>query len=394
MKCISCGREIPAGNVYCPICGKEAQIISDKSVLEEDLLKILLEDDSAVPSDYDVDAAKEAKREKERQLQKKKKLEAQKRKQKKVIMIVLIIILVAAAVLVSFVIKKNNTYEAIFSKAEVAYHTAKYDDAIELTVKAIDKNPESLEAYLLLGDIYVQMDDSEHAHNSYIKVLELDEANLEAYEKLLRMFSAANDYESIEVLASTMPEDAEISKLFNQYLVGEPVVNIPGGKYTEPLKLEFSFKKGTSVYYTLDGTAPSDSSAQYETFIELKEEGSITLQAVCVDENGNASDVLREEYILEFTVPDQPYLDPDGGEFTKETKVTITAQNGTTIYYTWDGSTPDMNSKVYSKPIKIPEGNNILSVIAVDDETKKSSEVLKTNFIYYPVVEDAVSEEQ
>lgn len=65
-----------------------------------------------------------------------------------------------------------------------------------------------------------------------------------------------------------------------------------------------------------------------------------------------------------------------------ETSVTITVPDGCSAYYT-DGSTPTAASHLYTQPIKVPEGNNILSVVIIDHTTKLSSDVYRGNFIYY-----------
>ena len=45
MKCANCGAEIRVGCVYCPVCGKEAQIVSDYNILEDDYLDSLLQEE-------------------------------------------------------------------------------------------------------------------------------------------------------------------------------------------------------------------------------------------------------------------------------------------------------------------------------------------------------------
>ena len=42
MKCVKCGAEMKEGCIYCSVCGNEAQIVPDYSVLEEDYLRYLL----------------------------------------------------------------------------------------------------------------------------------------------------------------------------------------------------------------------------------------------------------------------------------------------------------------------------------------------------------------
>ena len=39
--------------------------------------------------------------------------------------------------------------------------------------------------------------------------------------------------------------------------------------------------------------------------------------------------------------------------------------------------------EVTEKVIEVPEGNNILSIIVVNDKTKLTSEIYRTNFIYH-----------
>lgn len=50
-----------------------------------------------------------------------------------------------------------------------------------------------------------------------------------------------------------------------------------------------------------------------------------------------------------------PTANPPAGTYYVEQSVTLSAENGTTIYYTTDGSTPTTASSVYSSAITIPE---------------------------------------
>ena len=386
MKCISCGKEIPNGNVYCPICGKEAQIISDKIVLEDDLLKVLIETEGTEAERLAYEEEQRMLAEKELRKKKKQALLKKKQKQQKIIVLLIIVVCIVAVCLI-FGVRKSSSFDHLYDKAEVAYHTGKYDEALDYAVKALDKNPEAYEIYLLMGDTYVQMEKLDMAHNCYMKVIDMKPTNITSYEKLLKLYANSNEYEAIETLYSTIPqENEELLKLFDSYLVAMPEISIPSGEYDEVLEIRITGKKGLSIYYTLDGTTPSDEKTLYEKPIQLKEEGKTILKAICVDEQGNASNVVQATYDLEFAVPDKPVVSPDGGTFTSKTTVTIYVEEGTSVYYTWDGTTPSKKSSKYESPLPIPEGNNILSVIAVNNNTGETSEVFKTNFIYYPEV--------
>ena len=46
MKCAKCGAEIRPGCVYCSNCGQEAQIVTEINILEDDLLRSMLDEES------------------------------------------------------------------------------------------------------------------------------------------------------------------------------------------------------------------------------------------------------------------------------------------------------------------------------------------------------------
>ena len=89
------------------------------------------------------------------------------------------------------------------------------------------------------------------------------------------------------------------------------------------------------------------------------------------------------KYEIEFEVPDAPEIDPDGGTFGAQTDITITVPENCKVYYTWDSSDPSAASTEYTAPIPVPEGNNVLSVIAIDQNTGKCSDIYRSRFEFY-----------
>ena len=70
--------------------------------------------------------------------------------------------------------------------------------------------------------------------------------------------------------------------------------------------------------------------------------------------------------------------------FSEETTVTITQQKDCTIYYTWDSTDPTTESAVYTEPIVVPEGDYVLSVMAVNNKTGLVSDIYRVNLGYHP----------
>ena len=70
---------------------------------------------------------------------------------------------------------------------------------------------------------------------------------------------------------------------------------------------------------------------------------------------------------IDLTLPSAPTFTPAAGTYNAAQTVTITAEDGATIYYTLDGNNPTNESNVYSSALTISE-TTTLKAIAVKDE--------------------------
>ena len=126
---------------------------------------------------------------------------------------------------------------------------------------------------------------------------------------------------------------------------------------------------GAPIYYTLDGSAPDNTSTLYtEPFVQNT---AATIKAiVCVD--GIYSDVTTYSYTPPYSAI--PTITINGDD------VTITGEG--TIYYTLDGNDPTTGSSVYSTPISLSSANDAVTIKAVaKDGTKELSCVAEQTFV-------------
>ena len=77
--------------------------------------------------------------------------------------------------------------------------------------------------------------------------------------------------------------------------VKEPSVNLDSGKYTEQKKIEVSCDPGCTIYYTKDGTTPTDKSKQYKKAIKMPK-GTSLYYFVAINKDGVSSGVVTRAY--------------------------------------------------------------------------------------------------
>ena len=154
------------------------------------------------------------------------------------------------------------------------------------------------------------------------------------------------------------------------------------GIYEEIIAVEISAQPGCTVLYTTDGSDPRQG-LEYQGPIPLEPESTVRIRTVSRNEFGVYSEEAEGTFQVALPKPDMPRVSPMGGDFHTPQPITVYVPSGCNVYYTWDGSAPSEASNRYMGPIDMPEGNNILSLIVVD-EYGRYSDVLKCNYIYFP----------
>lgn len=378
MKCANCGAELKLGCVYCSVCGHEAQIVPDYNILEDDFLKSLLDEERKT---------KEEQEKKKAELErKKKKIEQEKARKKK--RLTIIGISVAAVVLIAVVVLLlvNNSHKKSFNyqyqKGMEYLEEGNRTKAIQYLEKASSIDPKNTEVLLQLADIYMLREDDTSAEAALLQVLTLDTQNGAAFERLIELYDSQKEYDKIAELYQKAEEE-NVKELFDDYLVREPEFSVEAGTYDDTIEIELSAPKGCEIYYTTDGSSPIEDGKKYEEVITLEKEGEYTLKAVSCDERGLYSEIAEAEYEIEYQAPDTVEVSPSAGTYNEPQSITIQVPEGATAYYTWDGSTPSKASSVYTGPLEMPEGNNVLSILIVDSHDL-ASPVVRFNYVYIP----------
>ena len=375
MICSKCGAEIKEGCLFCPECGNEVVVVPDEDVLEDDYLKAILmnkqmpEDESDEKEDHQ------------------KKLDKRKLKLFSGIFLSLVVFAIIVGIVIYVGIKTEKehavSYDYQVAKAQEAYMDGHIADAITYYKNAIALKSDEVDLRVRLASIYMNLTEYDEAMVLYLETIQIDPSNLESYKNLITIYEKKEDTDSILALMNTV-SDPDVLELFSDYAVNEPIFSEESGTYENYLELELFSYGENKIYYTTDNSDPVLYGELYTEPILYTSPGKYVIRAVCVNEKNIYSDTVVKEYKVIIPVPKTPVITPDGGEFSEYTTVTITVPDGCSAYYTWDGSDPNVLSEMYIEPIPVPEGNNVLSVVIVNNKTEQTSSIYRQFFIYYP----------
>ena len=307
-----------------------------------------------------------------------------------------IIAVVAIVVAIIFIFGKGKqtkeTFDDIYNKGVEFYTAAEYDEAINNFQKAInmtEDKSELIKANKSLYDTYMKigidtLSDSEiHECVDILKeLISLDKDNEDYYRELIDLYTKAKMESELASFTESLM-GTEIGMALGIKTVAAPIFEDEPGEYKDYIDISIMYEKGCSVYYTLDGSDPDTNSQLYEAPIEVKEQGTIVVKAVAVDEDGEMSDIVTGEFIIELEAIEPPKVTPSGGTYTEETKIEVEVPEGMKAYYTIDeyGVTPTTESDEYTGPIDMPRGKYVFSVILVD-ESGMSSDVVENIYNY------------
>jgi hypothetical protein len=129
-----------------------------------------------------------------------------------------------------------------------------------------------------------------------------------------------------------------------------PLITPAVGTYTLPQNVTITdTTAGAAIHYTLDGSAPTATSALYGAPIALT--GTTTVNAIAVASGFTNSAVASSVFTVQAGMP---MFTPPPGSYTGSQNVSITDSTATaTIRYTLDGSTPTATSSLYSGPVVV-----------------------------------------
>ncbi len=177
---------------------------------------------------------------------------------------------------------------------------------------------------------------------------------------------------TIKVLAVKDNVSSDISSLTVLVKGTAPEVEDTETTYPRNGSVKLDVPEGAVAYYTINGDDPTDKSVKYdsETGIPLSGySGDVTIKTVMYKDGVVCSEVGTKTVKVQPTAPDYTV---SASAYSTTDKLTFTGlSDGTTIYYTTDGSVPTKDSKTESdgKSISLSglSGKKTVKYVAVKD---------------------------
>lgn len=325
----------------------------------------------------DPDERRRISEERRRQQQMKRREAAKKKRRNLLLFLFFLLVLIGVGVYVIY----QNSYTGVVNRGYDALQTDDYEEAQSLFNRAITKDRSRSGAYAGLAQVYMDQDDLEGAESVFLTALETQPSNVELYQAVIAFYMDTEQQNKISALLQDCEDEAVLSAVAD-YVSDAPQFSLEEGSYSEVQEVAITSETGGTIYYTTDGTDPTESSTEYTEPILLQEEGETEIRAIAVNANGIPSVVASGTYTIEFPIVDAPAVTPATGQYTEPTKITITVPEGYTAYYTMDGSAPTIDSEKYTGPIDMPQNTQtIFSAILVNDNNGKATDVTTRNYI-------------
>ena len=286
MICEKCGAEIPDGNLYCEKCGTEIHIVPVfEPEVEIELDETMHRIQDAVAEQIDMLKPKRAKR-KHHYL---------------AWILILVIISVFAGIFSVTYLYQSPVYQ--INRGNRFVDSGEYLDAIKCYNMALDNGAEQqVQVYFYITKCYEELGLEGKYEEFLLKIIHSTQATddelLIAYSKLIAFYSNDKNYNTINSLLKSC-NNVKIISMYSAFMVSAPQFSHEPGYYKEIIPLKITAKEGDTVYYTTDGSTPTNESKVFDAPIFL-EDGEYEIQAICVNENGVKSDVVQGKYQIEF----------------------------------------------------------------------------------------------
>ena len=188
--------------------------------------------------------------------------------------------------------------------------------------------------------------------------------------------------EGVWSYSGTLPDDVTLRGWTSDETGQKPEFGLLAPQVTWPespvnpdaeITIQVKTPSGATAEYSVDGGSTWTTVSNGEITLTISEETAVSVRAK-YDDN-TYSDAVSRTFAVK-PIPNAPTIS-GATSFEESVTVTITAQDGATIYYTTDGSNPTTNSEQYTEALTFTETTTLKAIVVVDGV---ASEVVTQTF--------------
>ena len=366
------------GALYCEHCGEDIHIVPDfEPELEQNIQQII----SGIVEELE-EPPQEAEDQEPMEQSNRNLKTVPGRRWKLAIPVLLAVLVLGAGLGVGIWVYLHNSLEHQVKKAEQYVSSKNYDKAIACYKRALELDQDDIELQFSLAEVFFLKNNKieyeyllrEIARNGNASIEQLDRA----YGKLIAIYRARGDYETINQLILGSQNDQMIS-IYQNYIASPPEFSVIEGYYTSIQPLKLTAMGNGKIYYTLDGSDPDENSTQYTMPIIL-EKGEYDVKAVFINDNGIVSEIAEKVYFIENDDIPAPEISIVSGEYYVPVYIEVLyLEEDEEVYYTTDGTMPTYSSNKYVDPIPMPLGSSHYMFARIVDGV--TGEVAERNYV-------------
>lgn len=171
-----------------------------------------------------------------------------------------------------------------------------------------------------------------------------------------------------------------------------PVISPDGGIVSSTQKIEITTTTdNASIYYTVDGDEPTESSTPYTNPFTLNSsDTTVTVKAIAAHPDFSLSPVTTSTPFTFMPRLVAPTISSESEEDPSSHVVTLSALEDASIYYTLNGESPTTSSMLYTTPLDITVCTNLQAIAVKEgyDNSPSASEIYTVRgpaggFVFY-----------
>jgi hypothetical protein len=158
----------------------------------------------------------------------------------------------------------------------------------------------------------------------------------------------------------------------------DPVFSVKSGTYTSQRMLSIKSASNVPVYYTTNGSTPSNQSLKAGDTLLV--DSNVTIKAVALLPGWNSSKVVSATYKFKVATPTLSFK--TGNYDTTQTLAITDSAAGASIRYSLNGSTPNCGSNKYNPDLQLSLDSNVTVKAIACKDGWDSSDVATGNYTF------------